>query len=68
MQTCFTTTLAISYFILFIAGLDTELEKNIGEVKSFSKIISLLHCSLEVNLLKGKFLIHVYDPNEGKHH
>lgn len=68
METCFTTTLTISYFILFITGLDTELEKNTGKIKSFSKIISRLHCSLEVNLFKGKFLIHVYDPNDGKHH
>lgn len=44
MQTCFTTTLAISYFILFITGLGTELEKNTGQVTSFSKIISLSHC------------------------
>lgn len=68
MQTCFTITLAISYFILFITSLDKELEKNTGEVKSFSKIISLLQSSLEVNLFKGKFLIHVYDSDDGKHH
>lgn len=53
MQTCFTTTLTISYFILFITALDKELEKNTGEVKSFSKIITLLYSSLEVNLFKG---------------
>lgn len=68
MQTCFTTTLSISYFILFITGLDKELQKNTEEVKSFSKIISLLHSSLEVNLFKGKFLIHLYDSDDGKHH
>lgn len=68
MQTCFTTAPAISYFIIFITGLDKELEKNTGKVKSFSKIIRLLHCSLEVNLFEGKFLIHVYDPKDGKHH
>lgn len=68
METCFTSTPTISCFVLFIICLDTELEKNTGKVKSFSKIISLLHCSLEGNLFKGKFLIHVYDPHDGKHH